>query len=239
MKTNRFSQLYKHVLIFIVAIAFVYPGQTQNRGKYSFAVPKAVSLNVSSSEEGYSGSFAEGVGGISFEKTARVAQGIEIKQLEILYDKSQADGKRMKLEINSKSIKTKLYDWQLIPIIKYANSNSTACFTYFGELENKTLADTIRKYDGHILNYHPEFENTLLGWRLADIDLLMMYNFTSDLPKVHGEYVLGNGENIPDTIANNNGGYFFQQYLNSIINDLGYMYHSYIISDYSRNIVIN
>ena len=179
------------------------------------------------------------MGRISFEKTAIVAPGLIINQLEILYDKSQADGNRIKLEVNGKSVKTKLYDWQLIPIAKYANSKSTACFTYFGELEDKSLADTIRKYDGHILNYHPDFENTLLGWRLADMDLMMMYNFTSDLPKVNGKYILGKGESVPDTIANNNGGYFFQQYLNSIINDLGYMYQSYIISDYSRNIVIN
>jgi hypothetical protein len=238
MKTNRFSQLYKNVQILIILITLVSQGQTQNRGAYSFAAPKAISLKVNSSGQGYSGAFAGGVGGISFEKTAIVAQGFQINQLKISYNKLQADGKRMELEINGKSINTNLYDWQLIPIVKYANSNSTACFTYFGELENKALADTIKKYDGHILNYHPDFENTLLGWRLADMDLMMMYNFTSDLPKVNGKYILGKGESVPDTISNNNGGYYFQQYLNSVVNDLGHMYQSYIISDYSRNIVI-
>jgi len=127
----------------------------------------------------------------------------------------------------------------LLPIAKYANSEYTACFTYFGNLEDKNLENTVLDNDGNILNYHPEIANTLLGWRLADMDMLILYDFTTDLPKIDGSYVLGAGETEPDVDANNEGAFNFYNYLISIENNLGYTFRSYVISDYSRNIEIS
>ena len=236
MKPLKYYSLKNFLLLTLFLIFTILSSNAQNRGSYSFAAPKAKFIMVSPAGKGYSGSFAGGVGGISFEKTAILENGLLIKNLDISYNNSLSDGNRLELIINQNPIQIELFDWQLIPIAKYANSNHTACFTYFGQLEDKMLEETILKYDGHILNYHPDFSNTLLGWRLADMDMLLIYNFTTDLPKTNKEYILGAGESIPDTILNNNSAYYYSQYLNSIINELGYSYQSYIISDFSRDI---
>lgn len=217
---------------------------SQNRGDHSFAAPGAIPLkiNTSTSEAGngyYDGSFLGGVGGISFDKTATTASGFSINDLAISYNQSKPDGSRMVLTINGNDVNYCLYDWQMIPIARYAESEFTACFTYFGSLEDKNCEDVVLNNGGHILNYHPAFSNTLLGWRLADMDMLILYDFTTDLPKVNGNYVLGAGEQVPDVYANRDGAYDFYNYLVSVENDLGYTFRSYVITDYSQNLEMN
>ncbi|MBT6007312.1 MAG: T9SS type A sorting domain-containing protein, partial [Prolixibacteraceae bacterium] len=188
---------------------------------------------------GYNGAYLGSVGGISFENTAVLNEGFQIDKLEILYDNSQIDGSRIELTINENKTHVKIFDWQLIPIAKYANSEYTACFTYFGDLEDEYCQNIILNNNGHILNYHPEFANTLVGWRLADMDMLILYDFTTDLPKKDNNYILGAGEQIPDVDANNTGAFNFYNYFISIENNLGYTFQSYVISDYSQVIEIS
>jgi len=138
--------------------------------------------------------------------------------------------------MNGNPVKIGIYDWILIPVAHFANSDYTSVFTYFGKLKNKQLEETILENDGHILNYHPDLQNTLLGWRLADMDMLIMYDFTTDLPKINGRYILGAGETPPDLKANHNGAYYFLELIKQTEQKLGYSFQSYVITDYSREI---
>lgn len=247
---TRQANLFHKIVLLLLIFSQICPVTSQNRGNFSFGIPKAPSLMItpgmsgfanagSGSGGGYSGAFVSGVGGISFDKTVVLKNGFQINSLEIQYNSSVLDGNRLELSINGNAVAYKLYDWQLLPIAKYANSKYTACFTYFGNLEDKNLETIVLDNGGNILNYHPDLANTLLGWRLADMDMLILYDFTTDLPKIDGSYVLGAGETEPDIDANNSGAYNFYNYLVSIENDLGYTFRSYVISDYSREIEVS
>jgi hypothetical protein len=183
--------------------------------------------------------FPINVGGVAFKETARLNPALQINNLTIRYDTGQPDGNRLQLTINGEKSHYTLYDWQLIPLVKYADSRYVACFSYFGELLNKELENIVLKNDGHIMNYHQELYNTLLGYRIAYMDLMVMYEFTTGLPKQNGAWLLGASESNPDVVANTLGQVQFIQHLNKIENDLGYTFRSYIITDHSREIQIS
>lgn len=210
----------------------------QNRGEYSFAQPPAPPLmqTISQPSGHYSSGGLGSVGGISFDKAARPSSGLSVSQISFQYDPLQADGNRLHLEINHKQVAVPLYDWMLIPVAKYANSGYNSCFTYFGTLVDKEAAKHILENDGHILNYHPDFYNTLLGLRLADMDLLFMYNFTVELPESGGKYILGGGEPEPSVNSNKMGFNALVTNRENAINKSGQSYRSYLICDYKQDI---
>ena len=234
MKNNNIIFWGKGFFIFIFLLIFQY-ASSQCRGAFCFGNPPSSFALMN----GLTGKTASGGGGIMFEKAAILSEGLQINNLELSYNQSNIDGERMVLKMNENTVYFKLYDWQLIPIAKYSNSEFTLCFTYFGELTDKNLESVVLNNNGHILNYHPEFSNTLIGWRLADMDLMVMYNFTSDLPKVNNSYVLGSGEMLPNVNSNTLGSNNFINQLISIENDLGYTFRSYIITDHYSDTEIN
>lgn len=233
--------LERMFVILLVLVQFVLSVNSQPRGSFygDHASTPGLRKNPGGGGGAPSGPSAVGVGGIMFYNYAILDSALVMQNLNIEYDKSQLDGSRLSLNINNKQIGFKIYDWQLIPLAKYANSSYSACFTYFGELMDKDLENLILDNDGHILNYHPDLYNTLLGWRLADMDLLFLYEFTTELPKVNNNYVLGKGEAQPDINANNSGLYDYIDYLTALETELGQSFRSYIITDYTRDIVVS
>jgi len=179
--------------------------------------------------------FVSGVGGVSFDQVALPETSFKIKSLNINYNSKTKDGSRLILTINGKLVKVYLPDWLLVPIAKYTESPYYSCVTLFGKLNDKTLEKKVTEQKGRVINYHPAFENTLIGIRLAYMDMLLGYPFTSDLPKSsNGNYILGAGEIKPDVEANQNGAYNLSQSIISTQNKYKYTFRSYIISDYSR-----
>jgi hypothetical protein len=89
----------------------------------------------------------------------------------------------------STAVQTDLPDWMLIPIAKYADSKFDSCVSLFGPKTTKTQYDIV---------YHQEFQNTLLGLRLMQADILL-FNLgeTWRLPTFNGRVVLGAGEKVP------------------------------------------
>lgn len=230
--------------IFLCTTCFV---SAQERGMFSFATPRArfieqrpqlktheILPDSEKSPSHFNQKFVGAVGGISFQNVAIPDSTLRVKSLTINYNIDNQDGKRIELFINGQQVNFLLYDWEAIPTAKFANSDYTSCFTYFGKLENQQLEKTILENGGHILNYHPAFSNTLLGWRLADMDLLILYNFTTDLPKLNGKYILGAGENKPSLQNNQQGAYRFHNHIRTIENTYGYRFQSYVITDYPR-----
>jgi hypothetical protein len=231
----------KTKLILILLCFFHLIGQSQPRGGFSFADVGAYALsNTSPMSNGrYSQLTCSSVGGISYDQVAKPEANFQISGLDIHYVGTNPDGQRLSLSINGKMVNTSFFDWQLIPTANYANSQVTSCFTYFGKLENQYIEKVVIENGGHIMNYHPSFENTLLGFRLMDMDLLYMYDFVSDLPKLNNAYILGNGENIPDVNANIEGLNNFYREIANIEGALNQHIRSYIISDFKRPVTIS
>jgi hypothetical protein len=181
--------------------------------------------------------FLSGVGGVSFDQVALPPSNLHISSLKLNYNGKVEDGKRLELLINNKPVTVGLPDWLLIPIANYADSKYYSCVTIFGKLKDKILEDKITEHKGRVINYHPSFDNTLLGIRLAYMDMLVGYNFANDLPKnSNGDYILGKGEAQPDIDANQNGAYYLSQHFIRVQNKYGLTFRSYVISDFSRKI---
>lgn len=182
-------------------------------------------------------SFVGSVGGVSFDQIAVPDPGLQVNEIQLFYNGSQPNGKRLQLMINNQIVNVDLPDWQLIPISNYADSPNFSCVTIFGQLDDELLARNVARNKGRVINYHIDFYNTLLGVRLLYMDMLIGYNFTSDLPKNDkGEYILGLGEHIPNVRTNKNGAYDLSRHFTGIQEREGITFRSYVITDYTQTI---
>jgi len=142
------------------------------------------------------------VGGVAFDGVASPANGLKIDSLTLSYSPTRNDGNRLVLGLNGKSEETSLYDWQLIPVAKFANSDDPSCVTLFGHLDTPEMEEQIRfeqilqGSQTRFLNYHPSFNNTLMGLRLFQLDALIINPYSYELPTEKGKYILGAGESI-------------------------------------------
>ena len=127
--------------------------------------------------------FLSRVGGVNFETSIDLS-GISA---ELDYDMSLPDGRRARIEVNGEEYSLPLYDWELKPIAEYAASNYTAAVSIFGEGPE---SENFRYID-----YHPAFEDTHLGMRLLQADILLMDPVTfSEVPLENGRKVYRPGE---------------------------------------------
>jgi len=184
--------------------------------------------------------FLGGVGGVSFDQVAQPSGKLAISQLALQYDAGLEDDHRLNLVINDRPVRVYLPDWLLAPIARYADSPYYSCVTIFGALEDQELQQTLEENKGRVINYHPSFVNTLLGIRILYMDMLVGYEFTTDLPKDSlGSYLLGTGEDPPDVYANNEGAYYLSRYLNAAEDQFNDRFRSYVITDFSRKITFD
>jgi hypothetical protein len=174
-----------------------------------------------------------GVGGVAFDNEASPAAGLNVNSIELKYNSKASDGERLTVIINGQQVKTKIYDWELVPIAKHANSQNYACFTLFGKLQDE---NTVLERGAEVLNYSPEFFNTLMGLRLFQLDILIAKpDISIYLPQKNNQYILGPGENMPDTSSNKRGLENFIDELSRQFED----YSSYLICDENRDIEFN
>ncbi len=167
--------------------------------------------------------FVGRVGGIASDGVAAPEQGLVVNTIVASYSASQPDGQRLSVNINGETVNAPIYDWQLIPIAKFADSDSFSCFTYFGD--NRL---------GNTSAYHAAFKDTLVGLRLFQLDSLIEDDNATDLVKYNGAYVLGAGESAPNKEENEKGLKAYEDfYLDNIAL---FRYRSYVISDYQRTI---
>ncbi|MCK4677386.1 MAG: hypothetical protein KAT48_04580 [Bacteroidales bacterium] len=202
--------------------------------------PKPFEKSVKMKNSALNSAYFGGVGGISFDQTAQPAGSLKIVSFYLKYNPTNEDGSRLELKINGKDIRVRLPDWILIPVANYSNSPYYSCFTLFGKLQNSELENVVVENAGRVMNYHPAFDNTLLGLRIAYMDMLLVYLFSSDLPKDKtGNYILGNGETAPDVQQNKRGRSDLSQHMIKVERKHGLTSRSYIICDYNQSIVFN
>lgn len=104
--------------------------------------------------------FVGRVGGVSFDN----AVDLSGKSITLAYKRASEDGTRALMMVDGSVASLPLYDWELKPLVEYAESEYNAVVSIFGE------GDDAENY--RYIDYHPAFENTHLGLRLLQADIL-------------------------------------------------------------------
>ncbi|HRJ09542.1 MAG TPA: hypothetical protein PK490_12880 [Prosthecobacter sp.] len=186
--------------------------------------------------------FVGKVGGVAFDAVAVPDSGLVIKSLSLDLDTARPDGSRLVLTVNGRPVKTRIHDWELLPTIRYADSDSTSCFTLFGELQDEEEGRRLRGDGARILNYDDAFQDSLMGLRMFQLDILLLGDdFATDLPKEDGEYILGAGEKSPDLSTAKSLHEKYEEArleldLKGIREDFDTEFQSYVITDQSVDI---
>ena len=166
--------------------------------------------------------FVGSVGGVAFEAIAKPDILLRNEIIELSYNRLKPDGYRLSISFDDKTYNPFFPDWKLVPIAKYADSEYNACISLFGPNSTEEFYDIV---------YHEAFEDTLLGLRLlqADIVLMDMSEFWQ-LPKLNGELILGLGEKEPDRDQGRNAA----QIINNVMQEDPFQ--SWVLTDLGINV---
>ncbi|MDH5229589.1 MAG: hypothetical protein OEY38_05990 [Gammaproteobacteria bacterium] len=222
-KTKFKTNCFRHLFIMVLLSNFQPAFAAWEFGRYSLETNSArANSSLSVKARGRDGltslDFVTTVGGINFENIAKVNEIIDRRNISIFYHSEKVDGERLKVEIDDKSFYPFIYDWQLAPIAKYADSENTAIVTLFGK------GDEPGKY--YYIDYHEAFANTVMGLRLLHADILLMdpYQFRT-LPKSNRKMVMENGEYERDELKSRNAAIELSRHLKD--NE----YRSWVLTD--------
>jgi hypothetical protein len=131
------------------------------------------------------------------------------------------------VRIGNKELYPDLPDWQLLPIVRFANSSYQATITLYGDPQNKVQ-----------LRYHPAFLDNLLGLRLLQANLaLISPELLVENPKdENGKYILDTSEEglMPPANLNTSHRTLFNEIKKNNIS-----YDSYILTDRDLNVFFN
>jgi hypothetical protein len=131
------------------------------------------------------------VGSIAFHSTAKPDRELKEADPHLAYVHDAPDGSRFQLASNRGVLTLRGYDWQLVPLVKYVDSDYTALLSLFGPGPERD-----RNY---YIQYHPAIKNTLLGLRLLQSDIVFMNPVgLRMLPRFENKTILGKGELEPD-----------------------------------------
>jgi hypothetical protein len=144
------------------------------------------------SEEVFSFGVLSRVGGVLFQATAIPAGNAVNQEVSLRYDPARDDGQRLLVTIGTTAITPLLYDWQLIPVARYADSEYTACITLLGPAA--TLADQMADTNRAMYpKVHPAFSNTLIGFNLFLVDAMLVNTDLNRMRRITGSF----SETIP------------------------------------------
>ncbi len=180
--------------------------------------------------------FVGRVGGVAFGATAAPRNQHTFTDLSLSYRPEHRDGSRLRVTAGGREFTAPIYDWQLIPIAKFADSPYKTCVTLFGDLDDPEQARAVVQNGDGVMNYHPAFVNTLLGLRLFQLDILISEPYATELPAQNGKYVLGRGESQPDSNANIGGWNDLVGLRVQLNTRHGVKTRSYVINDEGRDI---
>jgi hypothetical protein len=174
---------------------------------------------------------ASGIGGVLFQATAVPAGNAVNQPLSVSYDPAKDDGQRLLVTVGTSEIVPLLYDWQLIPIARYADSEYNACITLLGKPTSLELltGDSRNMY----LEVHPALSNTLIGFNLFLIDAMLINpDRVRRIPGAFSETVRG----YNDTEFNEIRSATSVGQVNRMLSMWEYGYTSYIYTDCETNI---
>lgn len=135
------------------------------------------------------------VGGVAFVREAVGVDGWEVQGMH--YDRKAVDGARLSVTLTQNDgeevkVHPRVWDWELIPLARFVESEFDSAFTFFGELPEGTHT-TIP--NARVVSYHPALEDTLMGLRMMQLDLFLFQEpFAGYFTDSKGVVILGNGE---------------------------------------------
>lgn len=196
------------IVIFGILVAAITSLSHITAGRFSLTRVGAPHLvNPMSVRAGVSNyGFAAKVGGIAFGEIAQSLDGSVIEALR--YNSGRADGSRLEAQVRLSNetfnIVLPVYDWEFIPVARFAKGNQDALITYFGELTDKRQEERYRERDCRIVNYHSAIDNTLIGLRLMQSDLLAFHEIGPLNLLQNGNPIKATNENLRDEQQNRN-----------------------------------
>jgi hypothetical protein len=226
------------VFLFLTLVfSFSVFGQVSIVGGEAFGIAQsartaaALGVKAAGPEEVFSYTVASGVGGVLFQATALPAGNAVNQPLSVRYDPAREDGQRLVVTIGTSEIVPLLYDWQLIPIARYADSEYNACITLLGRPSFLEIL-TGGSRDMY-LEVHPAFSNTLIGFNLFLIDaMLISPDRVRRIPGALSETVRG----YNDGEFNETRSVLGAGVVNQLLSTWSYGYSSYIYTDCETNI---
>lgn len=174
------------------------------------------------------------IGGISFEQVAVPGFNLSSDSIVINYLPLNVDGSRLNISFHGGKdlVAANILDWQLIPIAKYADSQTNAVFTLIGD--QGPFGETSR------IQYHPAFANTILGLRMLQADLLFASDagdFLSQVPTdTKGNALLAGNE--ASLMATRTDTIPYAELWDNVKEHVT-SYNSYMLTDWGREIMFS
>lgn len=143
-------------------------------------------------------------GGVALTQTAQGKDGWVLADMN--YNGIAPDGARFIARFvrstTAVNITLSMRDWEMVPLLRFVaadpENRGQSAVTLFGELKDKARDNKVKADGNMVINFHPAFENTLLGLRLLQADLLLIDPRAAELFQEGGTNILGAGEPRPD-----------------------------------------
>lgn len=183
MNLRKLISVFATLSILLPSIALSYEFTSQNFVRNIERPDNQMRITMQGPASLRSYRFVGRVGGVNFEGIVDLSDF----DIDLEYDPHKPNGERASITLDGREYKIPLYDWELRPIVNYADSEFTAVASIFGD------GPDMERY--RYIDYHPAFEDTHLGMRLLQADIILMDPITfSEAPKVSGEAVYMAGE---------------------------------------------
>lgn len=222
-------------LVFAVALALAQ--EMLQLGSMSYARAEAPHLRMAVST---SPRFFRMVGGVAFSAIAEGSDDLHVTGLR--YDPSAADGSRLLVTVQRRDqamqVRPLIFDWELIPIARFARDENGSAMTLFGQLKDKTLERQVLDRQDRIINYHPALDNTLLGQRLFQADILIIQPNAAHVFRDGRGLLLGAGEGGHDPQRNLQAFNTVQRWQEDQASK-GDVYQSYVVGDIDRKVTFD
>lgn len=131
-------------------------------------------------EEVYAGETVRTIGGVILQETAKPEASLAGKEIDLRYNKTLPDGHRLQIKIGGQQFKSNLFDWALIPISNYANSQNTAVISLLGS-SHTTAEETFEQQQAIFfkrpifwVQVHPALKDTLIGFNALLTDAMFL-----------------------------------------------------------------
>lgn len=185
------TRLVTGLLTLLFAIVAIAQGDW-SLGRYRLLTRRpSPPLEFNTLESGGLGSysFVSSVGGVAFAGVASPGNALQGRPTRLVYNAASEDGHRLQVNVGDEVLSADLADWMLVPIVNFSDSRFDSCVSLFGPRTTESEYDIV---------YHAALQNTLLGLRLLQSDMLLFdLNETWRLPQLGNVAVLGLGEVAP------------------------------------------
>jgi hypothetical protein len=180
--------------------------------------------------------FCGKVGGVAFGEIAESTDGSQIQRL--LYHPDRPDGQRLEALISQgeavNTVTLPIYDWLFVPAANFAAGEQDVVVTFFGTLSDKANQAQLEKQGCRFINYNPAVDNTLMGLRLMQADLLAFHQIAPYNMNENGVNIVGEGETLQSESSNLNSSAKVQDYWDNASKQQGAQ--SYVICDVDQPI---